>query len=186
VNGPPAAGKSSLAQRYLADHPLALNLDIDTVRALLGGWMDHQETSGLQARRLALAMARTHLSDGHDVVVPQLVARAEFVEQLAELAQDVGARFVEVFLTVDLSTGRDRLAAAGPSVPGRFNPGELVERNGGADSLDAHHAALRALLAQRSHAIVVDSVDNNLEEAYGALLAALDQRIVQPPSTART
>jgi 2-phosphoglycerate kinase len=36
LNGPPGIGKSTLAQRYVDDHPLALNLDIDSVRRLLG------------------------------------------------------------------------------------------------------------------------------------------------------
>ncbi|MGH3461807.1 MAG: AAA family ATPase [Kribbellaceae bacterium] len=34
LNGPPGCGKSTIARRYAADHPLALALDVDTVRAL--------------------------------------------------------------------------------------------------------------------------------------------------------
>jgi hypothetical protein len=35
LNGPPASGKSTIAQRFVNTHPLALNLDIDVVRGLL-------------------------------------------------------------------------------------------------------------------------------------------------------
>ena len=41
LNGPRASGKSTLAARYVHDHPLALNLDIDVIRGLLGRWIDH-------------------------------------------------------------------------------------------------------------------------------------------------
>ncbi|MBA3302830.1 MAG: AAA family ATPase, partial [Acidimicrobiia bacterium] len=35
LNGPPGIGKSTLAQRFVDEHPLALNLDLDAVRAML-------------------------------------------------------------------------------------------------------------------------------------------------------
>ncbi len=38
LNGPPGSGKSTLARRYAADHPPALALDVDHIRAMLGGW----------------------------------------------------------------------------------------------------------------------------------------------------
>lgn len=40
LNGPPAVGKSTLACRYAADRTLTLNLDVDAVRRLIGGWRD--------------------------------------------------------------------------------------------------------------------------------------------------
>jgi len=36
LNGPPGSGKSTLAQLFADEHPLALNLDIDRVRSLIG------------------------------------------------------------------------------------------------------------------------------------------------------
>jgi predicted kinase len=73
LNGPPGCGKSTLARRYVEDHPLALNLDIDRIRDLLGRWPDHPHQAGLAARAIALAAARAHLRAGHDVMIPQYV-----------------------------------------------------------------------------------------------------------------
>jgi predicted kinase len=42
LNGPPSSGKSTLARRWVLGHPLALNLDIDVVRGLLGAWAEHR------------------------------------------------------------------------------------------------------------------------------------------------
>ena len=68
LNGPPGMGKSTLARRYVADHPLALCLDIDDVRRGIGHWRELPQESGTLARRMALAMAAEHLRGGHDVV----------------------------------------------------------------------------------------------------------------------
>jgi predicted kinase len=175
LNGPPAAGKSTLAERYVGDHPLALNLDVDTIRALLGAWMDDPEASGLQARRLALAMAHTHLTDGHDVIVPQLVARTEFVDQLSSLANQVGARFIELFLSIEKAESRSRFVErTSPSAPGRFNAAGVVDGHGGLDALDAQHDALVAFIATRPDAIVIESVTDGVDETYALVLSAVN------------
>jgi hypothetical protein len=36
--GAPGIGRSTLAGRYVADHPGVLNCDIDVLRTLIGGW----------------------------------------------------------------------------------------------------------------------------------------------------
>src|SRR3954465_8108698 len=98
LNGPPGVGKPTVADRYVDGHPLALNLEIDLLRAQLGRWHEDLHRAGLLARDIAIAAARTHLLAGHDVVVPQFLARPEFIDRLAALAADVGAPFVEVIL----------------------------------------------------------------------------------------
>jgi predicted kinase len=78
LNGPPGSGKSTLARRYADAHPPALALDVDRVRDMIGGRRVSPGEAGLLAREIALAAARTHLSAGHAVVVPQLLVRPGF------------------------------------------------------------------------------------------------------------
>jgi predicted kinase len=98
INGAPGVGKSTLAQRYADDHPLALIIDLDAIRTHLGQWAEREE-SRLVARDLALALARAHLQSGHDVIVPQYLGRPEYCEQLERLARENAVPFVEVVLT---------------------------------------------------------------------------------------
>ena len=85
LNGPPGSGKSTLAQLFADEHPLALNLDIDRVRSLLGRWREQPEQSGSLARAIALVAARQHLLSGKDVIIPQHVGRLPFIEQVESL-----------------------------------------------------------------------------------------------------
>jgi predicted kinase len=95
VNGMPGAGKSTLAERYRADHPGVLVVEADAIRRWIGGdTADHAEAS----RHLSLALARAHLEAGYDVVVPQLVARVDQLERYERVARDAGAELVHVVL----------------------------------------------------------------------------------------
>ena len=77
LNGPPASGKSTLAARFVSEHPMALNLDVDVIRGLLRRWIDQPVDAGLAARRLAIPMTQAHLESGHHVIVPQFVGRVD-------------------------------------------------------------------------------------------------------------
>lgn len=134
INGLPGTGKSTLARRYVADRPLALCLDIDVVRGLLGAWAEHATHAGQLARQLALAMAHVALEHSHDVVVPQFLGRLEFVDELESLARHHAAPFVEVVLAEDLDTTLSRLAqrAANPATPAQRDAHRGLDRAGGA------------------------------------------------------
>jgi hypothetical protein len=54
--------------------------------------------AGLLARAIAVAAAQIHLAAEHDVVIPQFLGRAEFLEQLKDLAHKAGADFIEIVL----------------------------------------------------------------------------------------
>jgi predicted kinase len=73
LNGPPGIGKSTLARRYVADHPGVLNCDIDVLRTLIGGWESDFGGAGTLIRPAALALIETYLANGHDVVLPQML-----------------------------------------------------------------------------------------------------------------
>jgi predicted kinase len=168
LNGPPAVGKSTLARRFADEHPLTLVLEIDMVRALLGAWLDEWQRSGTVARVIALAMARTHLEAGHDVIVPQLLARRPFVAELEATAETVDATFYEIALLDPREVVLARLEQRSEPA-GAFSSRTLMEKQGEAPG-DAYDAFV-ASLAERPHAIVIH--DPLSEEGYGSLLDVL-------------
>jgi predicted kinase len=161
LNGPPACGKSTLAQRYIEDHPLALNLDIDRIGQLIGGWHTDRHATGTLARAAALAAARVHLAAGHDVVIPQFVGRPAFLEAVARLARESGADFHEVVL-LDAKDNAMRRFAARPT-------SAAVEPM----ALAAMYDDLLAVIAVRPGAKIVSTVDGEEDRAYQDFLACL-------------
>jgi predicted kinase len=151
INGLPGSGKSSLAHRYAQDHPLTLVLDIDLVRSLLGAWMKEPTRSGQLARDLALVMAKTHLHGGRDVLVPQFLARLDFVHALAALAGELDAGLIEIALVVEPAEASQRLIhrASHPTRPEDAAAPTLLARHSGLDTLHDLQSQLAAVLAAR-------------------------------------
>lgn len=176
LNGPPGSGKSTIAQAYVDDHPMALNLDIDLVRRLLGQWQEHQEASGLLARAMALAMAREHLRAGHDVVIPQYVARLHFIEQVEELAVECNAEFHEIVLlgNRDASLRRVVRRSEEAAIPAHVEAQDLVDRNGSLPDLEQMYDRLLLVIDSRPRARIIETVDGQIARAYSELLRSFE------------
>ena len=175
LNGPPACGKSTLARRYVDEHPLALNLDVDRLRDLIGGWRDDPHAAGLLAREVALAAARAHLESGHDVVVPQFLGRMTFIERLECLARQVGASFHEVVLLDSKENMLRRFAerSRAAAEPAHVVAQEMIERDGGFDGLSVMYDRLMAVVAARPGARVVRVEEGEVEMTYQGVLRSL-------------
>lgn len=168
LNGPPGCGKSTLAQMYVDDHPLSLNLDVDRVRSMIGRWRDNAHTAGLLARCVCLAAARAHLSGGYDVVIPQFLGRPEFLEQLERLADEDGAEFHEIVLLDDKEIALRRFAERGRAAadPAHVEAQEMLERQGGLEELSAMYDRLMSLIASRPSARIVRTSSGAIDQAY--------------------
>lgn len=183
LNGPPGCGKSTLAQRYVAQRPLALNLDIDRVRSLIGQWRSDPYAAGLLAREIALAAAGTHLAAGHDVVIPQLLCRLPFIAQLERLAGEAGVEFHEIVLLDSkenaLRRFQERSRAAAD--PAHVEAQELLDRSGGQAELSAMYDRLLAVIAARPATKIVPTEAGRVEQAYQDFLRSLRD----PPAPGR-
>jgi predicted kinase len=175
LNGAPGSGKSTLARRYAEDHPLTLVLDIDQVRGMIGGWLDQPTDAGLLARELAVAMARTQLDAGRDVLVPQYLGRLGFLETLQQLASEVGVLFVECALVSDRDdvVARFERRSATSADPAHQQAAELQRRTGGREQLAATHDKVLAVVAARPATRVITTIDGDIDGAYAQLLDAI-------------
>jgi predicted kinase len=175
LNGPPASGKSTLAVRLIESRPLALDLDVDVVRALLGRWLDDPTGAGLAARTLALAMARAHLRAGHDVFVPQFIGRVEFVEQLEAVAAEEGARFIEIALVLDRTEAIEAFQRRrnAPEEQAHLDAAGLVDRSTSADPVGEMYDRYAALLESRPHVHRVPVRSGDIDATVATIEALL-------------
>ena len=161
LNGPPGVGKTTLSQRWVAADPDRRRcVDVDRLRTLLDGWQ-HDESTKLTARDLALTAVDESLGDGLDVIVPQYVGRLPFVEALAAVAQGHGAVFVEAVLWDDEAAVVDRFAArrAELEAAGTAHPQEEVTDI--ATAVTVAFALLRQLVAARPGTVELSLVDGD-------------------------
>jgi len=61
INGPPACGKSTMAQMYAAGHRFALVPDIDRIRGCPGRWREDLPAAGRAARAIALLAGKADM-----------------------------------------------------------------------------------------------------------------------------
>jgi predicted kinase len=172
LNGPPGIGKTTIAWAYVQDHPLALSLDVDLIRAQLGGWQADPQ-AGLVARALAVEMARVHLGSGRDVAVPQYLGRLAFVEALEAVAASVGAEFVEAALmdgkAAAIARFISRSAAPEATAPDR----QAATMAGGEQGLAEMYDRLEQVIAARPRTIIIQSVQGDPDGTYRRLKNAL-------------
>jgi predicted ABC-type ATPase len=175
LNGPPGIGKSTLAQLYVDEHPGVLNLDIDRLRPLIGGWRERFAETGAIVRPVALSMAGAHLRGGRDVVLPQYLGRVSEIERFETVARDGGAVFCEVVLMDSRQRSLERFSRRGGNGELSWHRyvQEIVERNGGQALLAEMHDRLTGVLAARPDAIIVPSAAGAIQQTYQALTAVL-------------
>jgi predicted kinase len=178
LNGPPGIGKSTLARRYVAEHPGVLNCDIDVLRTMVGGWEEDFAGAGASIRPAALAMISAYLKSSGDVVLPQMLLDPVELGRFEAAARAVGAGFVERFVTDDREAGTARFHRRGSAEqpdPWHSAVREIVAREGGDAYLARCHERLEELLAERPLAVRVPSVEGEEDATYRALVASLDR-----------
>jgi predicted kinase len=178
LNGPPGIGKSTMAQWYVDGHPGVLNLDIDRVRALIGGWQERFAETGDIVRPVALSMAVAHLRGGRDVVMPQFLVQMSEIERFEAAARDNGAAFCEVVLMDDKQQSIERFNRRGED--GQLLWHRLVQQIvgdlGGPVFLASMYDQLTAVVEARPNVRVVPSVAGAIQQTYQALTEVLDPK----------
>jgi AAA domain len=174
LNGPPRVGKSTLARRYVDEHPGTLALDLDVLTGLIGGWRATFSAALEVARGHGRALATRHLREGHDVVLPQLVTVHDRDPDpgLENTAREAGATYIEVALLVDQEEHLQRLRGKQPTdeIEAQIQTW-LEDPDGDLIGRIRHH--LNEYLAERPHTIRLDTTGLGEDASYERLLNAL-------------
>jgi hypothetical protein len=175
LNGPSRVGKSTLARRYVDEHPGTLALDLDLLTGLIGGWRVNFSAALEMARGHGRALATRHLGEGHnDVVFPQLVTVHDRDPDpgLEETAREANATYIEVVLLVDHEENLQRLRGKQPTNEIETQIQTWLE-DPDSDLIDRIRHHLNEYLAERPQAIRLDTTGLGEDVSYERLLNAL-------------
>jgi predicted ABC-type ATPase len=176
LNGPPGIGKSTVASAFADRHTGVLNLDIDRVAAMIGGCRDRFSDSFEAATLLAAAMARVHLANGHDVIMPQMMTNVnawEFAD-FESAAAAAKANYCQILLIANVESAVDRcMARAKAGDPRQDVVSKVIEENGGRDFLRKLHAQVTQFTTDRQPHSVIDCERLTVEQTCHAIEAAL-------------
>ena len=177
LNGPPGIGKSTLSALYAERNPSTLNLDVDTVHHLVGGWQDEETDTWPTVWSLVQAMAATHLDGGHDVILPQYFATTDEIISFEKLARRHGAGFREVVLLDDREAAIERFNRRGQDSndPWIRHHHRLIELSGGPAALGTMYDNLLDVLRQRPDTMIVPCATGSIQQTYELLLNALHE-----------
>jgi predicted kinase len=180
MNGPPGIGKSTLSALYAERNPGTLNLDVDTLHHLIGGWQDEETDTWPLVWSLVRAMAATHLDSGRDVVLPQYFAKVDEIAEFEKLAREHGAAFREVVLVDDREAAIERFLtrARDSNDPWIRHHHRLIERGGGPAVLGIMYDNLMEVVRLRAGTVVVPSAAGAVQETYDLLADALRKPFV--------
>lgn len=168
LGGAAGVGKTTITQRYLNENPLTLGIEGDVIIAMMGQWIDYEDAARELLFELTKCMVATHLKAGRDVVLPYLVTDVSHVEAFEKIANESGARFIEVALMADKDEAIRRIFERGtwgePGTPPLTkNDLPIVERL---------YDAMTAELKKRPGTTIIPAIRGDVETTYSQFCAA--------------
>ncbi len=164
LNGSPAAGKSTLAEKLHKDFPLSLLADVDEWRRLISGWRENREKSLKLSYIFMVAAVDAYLKTGHDVIVDKaIVSHDTVIDSLIKSGKEDGAEVYEFILTADKDIISDRAEKRGFHENGLLTPEKVVEL----------WEKTQRLIADRGNAVIIDTSSITAEEVYEKVKAVI-------------
>jgi predicted kinase len=169
LNGFAGSGKSTIAKKYIQDHPLALLIEGDELIVNLGNWLQQEPEARQIVFELTKGLVSTHLSGGHDVVLPYLVTDGTHIAAFQRIAQDTGADFYSFLLHNEKETAITNLLKRGTW--GKAGTDPLGEKD--MPTILDLYERMESQLEHQENVAVIDQNGHSAEETYAQVLEHL-------------
>lgn len=169
LNGFAGAGKTTIAQRYIEDHPMALAIEGDEMIIHMGQWTEYENDARKQVYELTKAMVATHLAAGYDVILPYLVMDARHMKAIEQIAKDSGAEFYEILLHNERDHAIERLMKRGTWGEAGLPPITANDR----PQIEKDIAIMEAQLEKRPRFKTITVKEDAIDETYRQVLACI-------------
>lgn len=162
LNGAAAVGKTTIANRYAADHPLTLNFAGDVLIEMISDWRASETEARRSVFSMTLAAVEAYLKTEHDVIVQYLLVDPDHAEVFAQVAEQTSAAFYEIYLEVDKETAVRRLLQRGKW--GEPHSPDLTDAD--IPEIEDLYDCMVEATAQRPHTISIPVREGDIEGTY--------------------
>lgn len=166
LNGFAAAGKTTIAKKYINDHPMALVIEGDELVVNIGQWTKNEPQARAQVFEFTKLLLTAHLARGYDVILPYLVTNTSHVEEFEKITQDNGAEFYEVLLHNSHDDAVGRLLQRGSW--GEVGLPPVTQSD--LPQIEKDLAHMENLLQERPNAKIIHTAGNSINETYAEFL----------------
>jgi len=170
LNGAAGVGKTTIAEHYIAEHPLTLSISRDEIIVMIGQWFKHETAAKSLTFELIKSMAITHLRRGHDVLLPYLLTDATRAEAFEKIAKDLNIDYKEILLHTTKEDAVQRLLKRGTWGEAGSTPVTAATR----PIIEALYDTMMRETNKRPQTIVIESVYGQTSKTYEAFLAAIE------------
>jgi len=169
LSGFAASGKTTIGQRYLKDHPLALLIEGDELIVNLGQWLKYEDEARLITFELMKSLARTQLALNHDVLWPFLLTNAAHIAEIESIAKDTGAQTYEFLLDIPKPAAIARLLKRGRW--GEAGLDALTDKD--LPVIEELYDTMVGELSQRPQSTIINVENKSVEQTYQEIMAHL-------------
>lgn len=102
INGAPAAGKTTVAEKLHLDIPMSLLADVDAWRRLISGWSMNRAESLAYTYKFTIAAVEAHIKNKQSVIVDKaILSDTNVIDSLINIGNQNGAEVYEFILAAD-------------------------------------------------------------------------------------
>lgn len=166
-----ASGKTTLAKKYIDEHPLAIAIEGDQLIGMLGQWRKNEDEARGLVFEYTKSICRQHLQTGKDVIIPCLLTTANQPEAFQEIAEEVDATFHEIYIKIEKEESVNRLLERGRW--GEEGSRRLTDSD--RPLLTSRYEHMDKLMQERTGATLISSELGNIEKTYQQLIEAVNQ-----------
>ncbi|MGB4759086.1 MAG: AAA family ATPase [Candidatus Saccharimonadales bacterium] len=160
LNGFAGSGKTTIAAKYIENHPLALAIEGDELIVHLGQWTKHEPEARKAVFTFIKSLAQAHLQTGHDVIVPSVLTNHEHAAEIQTVAHNTNADYYEIY--TDKQTAINRLWQRGTWGEAGLDP--LSEKD--VPEIESLYDHMEVATARRGDMQRIDIVIDNIGQTY--------------------
>lgn len=108
-----SSGKTTLAKKYIDEHPLSMVIEGDEIIGMMGQWRANEEEARKMVFEHTKSIVRNQLTAGHDVLLPYLLTDSTHIEAFEEIAKEYNASFLEIYIKIEKEEAVSRLLERG-------------------------------------------------------------------------